>query len=278
MNPRQLANRKCLLQRVLDIYRVKFAPHLRPRKYASRMPPAPFAPPPTTSCSTNNEKEPALRLTAEALAAVQQQQQLQQLDIQNDNKDDQESIYSGTTASLDFRDCFSPPADSASSPFMGNQSLPDEPTTTNNHHLIPGLSSSRSSSTTAYSLDQFMLPASRGGDPMLCSQQDPFAASLQDDMSCHLSVESGGSSISHPSNQSSPRHVPLIGLSSLDDFNPDSSSGFLTEQDMTLFGASNTTDMDLLKRYLSPHDENDLGVHVKMEPQDSAFPDLPSFF
>ncbi|KAI9274434.1 hypothetical protein BDA99DRAFT_431629, partial [Phascolomyces articulosus] len=102
LNPRQLANRKSLLQRVLDIYRIKFAPHLRPRKYASRMPPAPFAPPPRS--------EQPLKLTAETLAAQQQQLAAQEKRQQQRRQDeDQESIYSGTTVSLDFRDCFSPP-------------------------------------------------------------------------------------------------------------------------------------------------------------------------
>ncbi|KAI9319613.1 hypothetical protein BX666DRAFT_1853658, partial [Dichotomocladium elegans] len=111
LNPRQLANRKSLLQRVLDIYRTKFAPHIRPRKYASRMPPAPAA------------TEP-IKLTAETLASQQKQfateddalsRTSKRRRLSNDDKaedeTDRESIYSGTTASLDFRDCFSPPAE-----------------------------------------------------------------------------------------------------------------------------------------------------------------------
>ncbi|KAK4509887.1 uncharacterized protein ATC70_007191 [Mucor velutinosus] len=46
LNPRQLANKKNLLQKALDTYRNQFTPNLRPRKYASRIAPAPYVPPP----------------------------------------------------------------------------------------------------------------------------------------------------------------------------------------------------------------------------------------
>lgn len=39
LNPKQLANRKNLLQRALDVYRTKFLPELNPRKNSLRMPP-----------------------------------------------------------------------------------------------------------------------------------------------------------------------------------------------------------------------------------------------
>jgi hypothetical protein len=38
LNPKQLAQRKSLLQRVLDVYRTKFLPELNPRKNSLRMP------------------------------------------------------------------------------------------------------------------------------------------------------------------------------------------------------------------------------------------------
>lgn len=84
LNPRQLANKKNLLQRVLDIFRNQYAPDLKPRKYASRIPP----PPP-------------LPLTEETLAAQSETR---------DRRKSTDSCYSGTTVTLDFHDyCFSPP-------------------------------------------------------------------------------------------------------------------------------------------------------------------------
>lgn len=211
LNPRQLANRKSLLQRVLDIYRIKFAPHLRPRKYASRMPPAPFAPPPRSHDCSNSEssqqqQQQPLKLTAETLAAQQQQlaaqdatcsdgvtssipsssscskrRRLSESSPQQPKQDDQESIYSGTTASLDFRDCFSPPAEAADSPFFAGEddvitTLPDmeqqpaaaapPPPSSSSTLLLP----SSTAEMQDFTLNDLMLPASRG-DLMLCQGQ-----------------------------------------------------------------------------------------------------------
>ncbi|KAI7876233.1 hypothetical protein K492DRAFT_172694 [Lichtheimia hyalospora FSU 10163] len=301
LNPRQLANRKSLLQRVLDIYRIKFAPHLRPRKYASRMPPAPFAPPPRShDCSNSASQQVPLKLTAETLAA--QQEQLAAQDptsgvttsipssssscakrrrLSESPQDDQESIYSGTTASLDFRDCFSPPAEAADSPFFSGEdvtTLPDmeqsapppppPPPSSSSTLLLP----SSTAEIQDFTLNDLMLPASRG-DLMLCQgQTDNDAMSVamaaaaaaaasaaassvsnlktpcapmeigQDDMSCQLSVEScsTGSSSSNPSNQSSPRHGPTTTGLTLS--YPPSIDG----NDLALFGQPD----EVLKKYL----------------------------
>ncbi|KAL0144878.1 hypothetical protein V8B55DRAFT_1456642 [Mucor lusitanicus] len=114
LNPRQLANKKNLLQKALDTYRNQFTPNLRPRKYASRIAPAPYVPPPppppptasntaassppsattqateipqeeailkqesNTDASANNNKQ-TTPLTAQALA--DQQRELQELGL-----------------------------------------------------------------------------------------------------------------------------------------------------------------------------------------------------
>ncbi|KAF7732810.1 hypothetical protein EC973_000085 [Apophysomyces ossiformis] len=100
LNPRQLANKKNSLQQVLDTYRTQYAPGLHPRKYSSRVPPAPFAPPRAMTYSN------PIPLTTKALE--EQQQQLNQTNQTRRNSD--QSCYTGTTATLDFNDCFSPPS------------------------------------------------------------------------------------------------------------------------------------------------------------------------
>ncbi|KAI8877463.1 hypothetical protein K501DRAFT_278435 [Backusella circina FSU 941] len=111
LNPKPLANRKNLLQRVLDVYRSKFLPELNPRKNSFRMPQLSID---TTLTTT---KTP---LTVAALAA--QQEELSDAKVIRrgtaEKMDDNESLYSGTTDSLDFRDCFSPPAEHADSPYL----------------------------------------------------------------------------------------------------------------------------------------------------------------
>ncbi|KAI8381348.1 uncharacterized protein BYT42DRAFT_545250 [Radiomyces spectabilis] len=103
LNPRQLANKKNLLQHVLDTYRNQFMPDLRTRKYSSRVPPAPFTPP----CPRLHEN--TTPLTTKALA--EQQQQLANHSMCSTRRNSEQTCYTGSTATLDFRDCFSPPAE-----------------------------------------------------------------------------------------------------------------------------------------------------------------------
>ncbi|KAI9013785.1 hypothetical protein CLU79DRAFT_768728 [Phycomyces nitens] len=78
LNPQHLANKKNLLQQVLDTFRNHHTPHLRPRKYSSRVP-----------------------LTFPSLSIP--------LPTKAHTEEDNHSCFSGTTATLDFNDCFSPP-------------------------------------------------------------------------------------------------------------------------------------------------------------------------
>lgn len=97
LNSRQLAGKKNLLQRALDIYRTKFCSHLCPRKCSSRISPVarvsqlPVTPTP---------------LTVAALAA--QNKHYAQLSGMkpSSTKDDQMSSSSSSTDTLDFGDCF----------------------------------------------------------------------------------------------------------------------------------------------------------------------------
>ncbi|CAO3624087.1 unnamed protein product [Cunninghamella blakesleeana] len=157
LNPKHLANKKNLLQRILDIYRTKFVPDLVPRQ-SPRIPRA---------IAMTLETKPT-PLTAEALAAHQQQQEElaakngqhnknnnNSHNINNNNNnsnnvsyyckkkennqnndgnedDDNDTIYTGTTDSLDFRDCFSPPPETTTSL---DESFDDQ----QNHLPIPSL-------------------------------------------------------------------------------------------------------------------------------------------
>lgn len=110
LNPKQLAQRKNLLQRVLDVYRTKFLPELNPRKNSLRIP---TNPPNRTSIDTNmllnnTDSSDSSPLTVAALAAQQQALDQPILAQRVKKNEDDESLYSGTTDSLDFHDCFSP--------------------------------------------------------------------------------------------------------------------------------------------------------------------------
>ena len=109
LNPKQLGNRKNLLQRVLDVYRSKFLPELKIRKNSLRTPTA-------LSIDTNllDTAKISTPLTVAALAA--QQDELSPVIKRREKtisikKEDDESLYSGTTESIDFHDCFSPSND-----------------------------------------------------------------------------------------------------------------------------------------------------------------------
>ncbi|KAG0174629.1 hypothetical protein DFQ28_004273 [Apophysomyces sp. BC1034] len=108
LNPRLLAGKKNLLQRALDVYRGKFMPALQPRKHSTRAPP--IAPP-----SSSRAAQPVLNqlltlptmptpLTASALSA---QNALFAKEDKAIVGSPALSCISGTTASLDFGDCFS---------------------------------------------------------------------------------------------------------------------------------------------------------------------------
>lgn len=111
LNPKQLAHRKNLLQRVLDVYRTKFLPELNPRRNSLRIP---TNPPDHTSIDTtmlltkNDDASTSPALTVAALAAQQQALDEPILARRIKKNEDDESLYSGTTDSLDFHDCFSP--------------------------------------------------------------------------------------------------------------------------------------------------------------------------
>ncbi|KAI8083784.1 hypothetical protein BDF21DRAFT_492686 [Thamnidium elegans] len=145
LNPRQLANKKNLLQRALDTFRNQFTVDLKPRKYASRIAPQPYvppppppppppestlpspSPPPSHPSSQPQSTSPVIKLeenyvplTLDALA------ELDSTLSKRTRRDSNQSCYSGTTVTLDFHDyCFSPPAEEEEqtnliTPFDGN--------------------------------------------------------------------------------------------------------------------------------------------------------------
>ncbi|KAI7867389.1 hypothetical protein BDF14DRAFT_1803313 [Spinellus fusiger] len=92
LNPRLLAGKKNLLQRALDIYCTKFMPSLLPRRHSPRT--APIAPLPLYSHPWFNSS-----------ALSVQNARFAQQDVVPSSP--AMSCMSGTTASLDFGDCFS---------------------------------------------------------------------------------------------------------------------------------------------------------------------------
>ncbi|KAI8144241.1 hypothetical protein BJV82DRAFT_608834 [Fennellomyces sp. T-0311] len=119
LNQRHLAGRKNLLQRALDTYRTRYMPSLQPRKNSRRAPPVPQTPPLMQAAALKVPNN-SIPLTVSALNAQnawyaqqdhQQQQQYQphqqQKPVANGKESCADSCTSGTTASLDFGDCFS---------------------------------------------------------------------------------------------------------------------------------------------------------------------------
>lgn len=108
MNQRQLAGKKSLLQRALDVFRKRFMPSLQPRKQSARVTP-PMSLSIDTNTSSNNAKP--MPLTAAALSAQNawyEQQEQQQTTTESVVKGSPApSCASGTTITLDFGDCFS---------------------------------------------------------------------------------------------------------------------------------------------------------------------------
>ncbi|KAI8384928.1 uncharacterized protein BYT42DRAFT_564112 [Radiomyces spectabilis] len=99
LNPKILANKKNLLQRAVDMYRTKFIPSLHPRKNSTRSPPiAPPQPPQMPMI-------PTMPLTVSALS--EQNARFARQEKNSTPGSPTLSCVSGTTASLDFGDCFS---------------------------------------------------------------------------------------------------------------------------------------------------------------------------
>ncbi|KAI8335537.1 hypothetical protein BC941DRAFT_430588 [Chlamydoabsidia padenii] len=194
LNTKHLANKKNFLQRVLDIYRDKFTPHLAPRQS-----------PRTPRSHALLESKPT-PLTTEALAAHHQQQE--QLAAKNglnqgiSNKvryvckkkdgdnDDSSTVYTGSTDSLDFMDCFSPPPETTTT--MDDLSLYNDPI------LVPTLTNDLSDFNNSMNVPP--PPPPMVSDEYFESILDPLASprplsatltsDLIDDTSCHLSVDS----------------------------------------------------------------------------------------
>ncbi|KAI9301550.1 hypothetical protein BJ944DRAFT_2851 [Cunninghamella echinulata] len=234
LNPKHLANKKNLLQRILDIYRTKFVPDLTPRQSPSRY---------SKTMTMALESKPT-PLTTEALAAHHQQQEelaaknghinhnvsyICKKKENNQNKDNEEdddndTIYTGTTDSLDFRDCFSPPPEtitslddlpmpSSSSLLLPPSSSSASPSSSSPSLITPLLNTTHSIATTTATATNDMIdfihplilppPPPMKSDEYFDSLLDPLASpppqslsatlttsDLMDDSSCHLSVDS----------------------------------------------------------------------------------------
>ncbi|CEP08417.1 hypothetical protein [Parasitella parasitica] len=199
LNPKQLANRKNLLQRVLDVYRTKFLPELNPRKNSLRMP----NPPNRVSIDTDmltaktGTVGSSTPLTVAALAAQQQELSTPRVvrravRISTDKNDDDESFYSGTTDSLDFHDCFSPPADAATATTT-NSSLFLDTTKIDSCHS-PSTSDSSMLLSPNASINELMLSVPPTSDDLLFgTSQHPLFVEPNHD-SCRLSISSSSSS------------------------------------------------------------------------------------
>ncbi|KAI8378291.1 hypothetical protein EDC96DRAFT_494176 [Choanephora cucurbitarum] len=121
LNPKQLANRKNLLQRVLDVYRSRFLPELKTRRNSLRAPNVPTGLSIDTSILGVNA--PSTPLTVAALATSES----------NTGNEDNESFYSSAVDTINFHNCFSPTnrnSDMCSSPSPSDSSCllsPNEP-------------------------------------------------------------------------------------------------------------------------------------------------------
>jgi hypothetical protein len=194
LNPRVLAGKKNLLQRALDVYRAKFMPTLQPRKYSSRSPPARVIETPTATI----EQQQLLKmmpptmstpLTASALSAQNAlfEQKKKTKKSKNNNKTAGSPVMScasGTTASLDFGDCFSL-----------DDEVPNITTTTTN---------TTNNNNTIKSINLTSLPRQIDQDPMISPSYDSMYADTRfspfdESISCHTSSSSANSIACTPS-------------------------------------------------------------------------------
>ncbi|KAI8047731.1 uncharacterized protein B0P05DRAFT_565433 [Gilbertella persicaria] len=181
LNPRQLANKKNLLQRALDTYRNQFAPDLKPRKYASRVPPAPPAPkkeqvPKEANEETTQQQEKIL-LTAEALAEQQKEFTNESPAARRDSTAGQ-SCYSGTTVTLDFHDyCFSPPPEEDADMACEEDTTTTTTTTTTTLHDLSTAANSPIFPPTSAIFDELILATMSNGKDMLLGNSDSLLAS-----------------------------------------------------------------------------------------------------
>jgi hypothetical protein len=183
LNPKQLANRKNLLQRVLDVYRFKFLPELKTRKNSLRM----HSPPTSHSIDTDmlslKPDDDTTPLTVAALAAQQDSLTTAKVIRRGSSEHDDESLYSGTTDSLDFHDCFSPPEET--SPFLDTNCT--SPSTSDSSMLLSPNAS----------INELMLSVPTSSEQLLRHPLDTKE-------SCRLSISSSSSS---GSELVSPRYI-----------------------------------------------------------------------
>lgn len=240
LNPRQLANKKNLLQKALDTYRNQFTPNLRPRKYASRIAPAPYVPPPPppppatasntattqdteipqeepvvkqesdTAAAANSNNKQTIPLTAQALA--DQQKELQELGLASDvssphkrrDSTTGQSCYSGTTVTLDFHDfCFSPPPEEDNDMMA---SCEEDTTTTTTMHDVSTAANSPIFPTATNMFEDFILASF----PPVNASKDMLMPDQLLSNGNNSSDESNGSSY-----QNTPSPQALITLSEL---------------------------------------------------------------
>ncbi|RCI06855.1 hypothetical protein CU098_013722 [Rhizopus stolonifer] len=134
LNPKQLANRKSLLQRVLDVYRSKFMPELNPRRKDSL-------------CGITV-------LTVDALASRKSKQKM----ARRKSNDDEESQHSGTTDSLDS--CLSP----ALTDSYHDGKCAYKKTVSLNDLMLPGLTTASCANGLAFEAQSIFESPGDGGD------------------------------------------------------------------------------------------------------------------
>ncbi|KAI8075439.1 uncharacterized protein B0P05DRAFT_547517 [Gilbertella persicaria] len=163
LNPKQLANRKSLLQRVLDVYRTKFLPELKIRKNSLRTPSVPTGL--SIDTSVLGVKAPSTPLTVDALATPKR-----------DSVEDNESFYSASANPIDFHDCFSPDSNDT------NHDACISPSTSNSPTLSPNASKK-----------DLMLPGS-DDQLILSASKHPLSTDDDDAKPCRRSISSSSSS------------------------------------------------------------------------------------
>ncbi|GAA5806993.1 hypothetical protein MFLAVUS_000342 [Mucor flavus] len=191
LNPRVLAGKKNLLQRALDVYRAKFMPTLQPRKYSSRSPPVRVIETPTATIEQQqllNMMPPTMStpLTASALSAqnalFEQKKKFKKTHKKTTDSPVM-SCASGTTASLDFGDCFS---------------LDDEVSNTLT------ITTNNANNNTLKSISLTSLPRQIDQDPMISPSYDSMYSDTRfspfdESISCHTSSSSANSIACTPS-------------------------------------------------------------------------------
>lgn len=161
LNPKQLANRKSLLQRVLNVYRNKFMPGL--------------------NTHSNNLNRGTLDLTIDSFISRKSNHKIARLKLNDDNDDENESQHSGSADSLD--DCISPTV-------AGDGNCSYAKTISLNDLMLPGFTAASCTNGLAFEAQSIFGSSAGGNGSCRLSISSNSSSSNESNISSHKNEQS----------------------------------------------------------------------------------------